>query len=210
MSLAHLGVLFLDELPEFDRRSLEVLRQPLESGMVTIARAARHADLPARFQLIAAMNPCPCGYRGHQSGKCHCTPEGVLRYQERISGPLLDRIDIQIDVAAMDPEALARKADGEPSAAIAGRVAAAHARQIARQGKPNDRMTTHEIDRHCALDLDGEKTLWTAMLQYQWSARAYHRVLKVARTVADLAASERVSAGHVHEAIGLRRGLQQS
>jgi magnesium chelatase family protein len=210
VSLAHLGVLFLDELPEFDRRSLEVLRQPLESGMVTIARAARHADFPARFQLIAAMNPCPCGYRGHQSGKCHCTPEGVLRYQERISGPLLDRIDIQIDVAAMDPATLARLADGEPSAAIAARVAAARARQIARQGKPNDRMTTHEIDRHCALDTDGEKTLWLAMLQYQWSARAYHRVLKVARTVADLDASDSVSPVHVREAINLRRGLQQS
>lgn len=209
VSLAHLGVLFLDELPEFDRRVLEVLRQPLESGQVTIARAARHADFPARFQLIAAMNPCPCGYRGHPSGKCHCTLEGVIRYQERISGPLLDRIDIQIDVAAMDPEALARMADGERSAVIAARVAAAHARQIIRQGKANGYMSTHEIDRHCRLDAAGEECLWKAMLQYHWSARAYHRVLKLARTVADLADTDQISAGHVGEAIGFRRSLSE-
>jgi magnesium chelatase family protein len=209
VSLAHLGVLFLDELPEFSRHVLEVLRQPLESGQVTIARAARHADFPARFQLIAAMNPCPCGYQGHASGKCHCTLEGVLRYQERISGPLLDRIDIHIEVAAMDPETLANTANGESSAIIAMRVAQAHARQIARQGKPNDRMTTHEIDRHCRLDDVGEKALWTAMLQMHLSARAYHRVLKVARTAADLAGLDQISSENVREAIQFRRGLRE-
>jgi magnesium chelatase family protein len=209
VSLAHLGVLFLDELPEFDRRVLEVLRQPLESGQVTIARAARHADFPARFQLIAAMNPCPCGYRGHPSGKCHCTLDGVLRYQERISGPLLDRIDIQIDVAAMDPETLGKLADGESTAIIAARVAVAHARQIARQGKPNSHMSTHDIDRHCRLDAAGEEHLWKAMVQYHWSARAYHRVLKLARTVADLADSDQIAEAHVGEAINFRRSLSE-
>jgi len=209
VSLAHLGVLFLDELPEFDRRVLEVLRQPLESGQVTIARAARHADFPARFQLIAAMNPCPCGYQGHASGKCHCTFESVLRYQERISGPLLDRIDIQVDVTALEPETLARMADGESTAAIAARVAAARKRQIARQDKVNDRMTTHEIDHFCQLDSAGENCLWTAMTQLHWSARAYHRVLKVARTMADLEGADRIAAVHVGEAIQLRRGLRE-
>ncbi|SHH30357.1 YifB family Mg chelatase-like AAA ATPase [Massilia sp. CF038] len=209
VSLAHLGVLFLDELPEFNRHVLEVLRQPLESGQVTIARAARHADFPARFQLIAAMNPCPCGYHGHPSGKCNCTFEAVLRYQNRISGPLLDRIDIQIEVAAMDPEVLARLADGDSSANIAARVASAHARQFQRQDKPNERLSTQEIDRYCKLDKAGEAELRAAMQQYHWSARAYHRVLKVARTIADLDGGKHVSAGNVHEAIQLRRGLRE-
>jgi magnesium chelatase family protein len=209
VSLAHLGVLFLDELPEFNRHVLEVLRQPLEAGQVTIARAARHADFPARFQLIAAMNPCPCGYQGHPSGKCNCTFEAVLRYQERISGPLLDRIDIQIEVGAMDPAELARLADGESSAVIAERVASAHARQLARQDKPNERMSTHEIDRYCKLDKAGEAELHKAMLQMHWSARAYHRVLKVARTIADLEARKHISAENVNEAIQLRRGLRE-
>ncbi len=209
VSLAHLGVLFLDELPEFDRRVLEVLRQPLESGQVTIARAARHADFPARFQLIAAMNPCPCGYQGHASGKCHCTLEGVLRYQERISGPLLDRIDIQIHVASMDPEALVRAADGEASAVIAARVAAARARQLARQGTANDSLTTHQVDRYCRLDGDGEHMLRNAMAQTHMSARAYHRILKVARSVADLGNCDQIMSDHVREALLYRRGLRE-
>jgi magnesium chelatase family protein len=209
VSLAHCGVLFLDELPEFDRRVLEVLRQPMESGRITISRAAHQADFPARFQLIAAMNPCPCGYLGHPSGKCRCTGDAVQRYQDRISGPLLDRIDMQIEVAAMAPGTLGSDADGEPSAAIASRVAQAFALQLARQDKSNQRLSTREIDRHCRLDAAGEKLLRTAMLHLHWSARAYHRVLKVARTIADLAGEPCVSSAHVAEAIQYRRGLRE-
>jgi magnesium chelatase family protein len=208
ISLAHYGVLFLDELPEFDRRVLEVLRQPLESGKVTISRAAQHADFPARFQLIAAMNPCPCGYLGHVSGKCHCTKEGVLRYQDRISGPLLDRIDMQIVVAALEPDVLSAPADGESSALIAARVARAHARQQTRQHKSNQGMSTRDIERHCRLDRAGELVLRQSMLQMHLSARAYHRILKVARTIADLNGSERIQETDVKEAIQYRRGLQ--
>ncbi len=209
ISLAHCGVLFLDELPEFDRRVLEVLRQPLESGRVTISRAAQHADFPARFQLIAAMNPCPCGYLGHISGKCHCTSEGVLRYQDRISGPLLDRIDMQIEVPALEPATLSAVASGEASALIAARVALAYERQLARQHKSNQRMSTRDIDRHCRLDVKGEQMLRYTMLKLHWSARAYHRVLKVARTIADLADSHLITYEHVNEAIQFRRGLRE-
>ena len=208
ISLAHCGVLFLDELPEFDRRVLEVLRQPLESGRVTISRAAQHADFPARFQLIAAMNPCSCGYLGHKSGKCHCTSEGVLRYQDRISGPLLDRIDMQIEVAAVEPEILSKEADGEASALIAKRVARAYERQLARQHKSNQRMNTRDIDRHCRLERQAEQALRLSMLKFHWSARAYHRVLKVARTIADLADSAVLTEDHVTEAIQYRRALR--
>ena len=209
ISLAHYGILFLDELPEFDRRVLEVLRQPLESGRVTISRAAQHADFPARFQLIAAMNPCPCGYLGHVSGKCHCTGEAVLRYQDRISGPLLDRIDMVLEVPALVPDTLSTVADGEASALIAVRVARAYERQLARQHKSNQRMSTRDIDRHCRLDREGEQTLRQSMLKFHWSARAYHRVLKVARSVADLAGSEKIAEVHVKEAIQYRRGLRE-
>ena len=207
ISLAHHGVLFLDELPEFDRKVLEVLREPLETGEITISRAARQADFPANFQLIAAMNPCPCGWLGHPSAKCRCTPEAVQRYQDRISGPLLDRIDVQIPVAAMAPDTMAQLADGEPSAAIAERVAHAHARQLARQGKANRKLGTREIDLVCHLDDAATRLLGDAMDHLHWSGRAYHRVLKVARTIADLAGSELVCAAHVAEAIQYRRGL---
>ncbi len=196
-------------MPEFDRRVLEVLREPLESGRITISRAAHQADFPARFQLIAAMNPCPCGWLGHASGKCRCTPELAQRYQDRISGPLLDRIDIQLTVAAMPAESIGAQADGETSGAIAERVARAHALQLARQGKPNQRLEPREIDRYCRPDAAGERLLRAAMQQLHWSARAYHRVLKVARTVADLADSEQVAAEHIAQAIQYRRALRE-
>ena len=164
ISLAHCGVLFLDELPEFDRRVLEVLREPLESGHITISRAARQADFPARFQLIAAMNPCPCGYLGHSNGKCRCTPDNIARYQGKISGPLLDRIDMQIQVGALPHEDLLKQADGETSAAILQRVEQAFERQLARQGKANNLLSTKEIDLHCQPDAQAEQLLRNAML----------------------------------------------
>jgi magnesium chelatase family protein len=210
ISLAHGGVLFLDELPEFDRRVLEVLRQPLESGRVTISRAAHQADFPAHFQLIAAMNPCPCGWLGHVSGKCRCSGEAVLRYQSRISGPLLDRIDLQIEVAAIAPDTIGAHAPGESSAAIAARVAAAWDVQLARQGKANARLGARDVEQVCKLDAPGEKLLKSAMLHMHWSARAYHRVLRVARTIADLDGAANVAAHHVAEAVQCRRGLQDA
>ncbi|WP_426111711.1 YifB family Mg chelatase-like AAA ATPase [Massilia sp. PWRC2] len=209
ISLAHCGVLFLDELPEFDRRVLEVLRQPLESGMVTISRAAHQADFPARFQLIAAMNPCPCGYLGHASGKCHCSAELVARYRHKISGPLLDRIDLQVDVATLDPDLVAGPSSGEASAVIAARVAEAATRQRQRQGCSNQQLAPRQVEQYCQLDVSGARLLRDTMAQWHWSARGYHRVLKVARTIADLAGSERIARGHVAEAIGYRRTLQE-
>ncbi len=209
ISLAHRGVLFLDELPEFDRRVLEVLREPLESGQITISRAARQADFPARFQLIAAMNPCPCGYLGHPSNKCRCTPDNVARYQDRISGPLLDRIDMQIQVGALPHDDLVKQAGGEASAEIGKRVERASSTQQSRQGKSNNGLTTAEIDRHCQPDASGEQLLRAAMIRLNWSARAYHRVLKVARTIADLDRSASIGQPHVAEAIQYRRALRE-
>lgn len=209
ISLAHRGVLFLDELPEFDRKVLEVLREPLESGHITISRAAKQADFPARFQLVAAMNPCPCGYLGHSNGKCRCTPDIVARYQGKISGPLLDRIDMQIEVGALAHEDLLRQADGETSTAIHSRVEQAFERQLARQGKANHLLSTKEIDLHCQPDAAAEQLLRNAMRKLNWSARAYHRVLKVARTIADLADVVQIGQGHVAEAIQYRRALRE-
>lgn len=209
ISLAHHGVLFLDELPEFDRKVLEVLREPLESGSISISRATRHAEFPARFQFIAAMNPCPCGYLGHATGKCRCTPDQIARYQDRISGPLLDRIDMQITVGSLAQDELMRQADGEASDTIAQRVEHAMARQVARQKKANNLLTTKEIDVHCKPDAAGEQLLKNAMTRLNWSARAYHRVLKVARTIADLAASEAIGSAHIAEAIQYRRALRE-
>ncbi|MET0323471.1 MAG: YifB family Mg chelatase-like AAA ATPase, partial [Duganella sp.] len=208
ISLAHRGVLFLDELPEFDRRVLDVLRQPMESGRVTISRAAHQADFPAHFQLIAAMNPCPCGYEGHSSGICHCTEEAIQRYQHRVSGPLLDRIDMQMEVAAVAPDTLAADADGEPSAAIAARVQRAADIQLARQGKRNQYLTPREIDRLCKPDKRGKARLKRAMECFHWSGRAYHRILRVARTIADLAGAEAIGEAHVGEAVQYRRALK--
>ncbi|MFH1605313.1 MAG: YifB family Mg chelatase-like AAA ATPase [Pseudomonadota bacterium] len=205
ISLAHHGVLFLDELPEFERRVLEMLRGPLESGRVAISRAARQSEFPARFQLIAAMNPCMCGYLGHYNGRCSCTPDQVLRYRSKISGPLLDRIDIHIEVPAVPAEDLTRVSCGDSSSVIRARVELARAKMITRQGKDNARLSTREIDKHCAPDAKGAALLMQAISRLGLSARAYHRILKVARTIADLAGVERVSDPHVAEAIPYRR-----
>jgi magnesium chelatase family protein len=205
ISLAHQGVLFLDELPEFDRKVLETLREPLESGRVHIARAARHAEFPAEFQLIAAMNPCPCGFHGHSSGKCRCTPDQISRYRGKLSGPFLDRIDLLIEVPALPAEALAGKPEGESSAAVRARVEPAMLRQAARQAKPNARLTAGEVETLCVPDDAGATLLKNAISRLDLSARAWHRILKVARTIADLAGSEQIRAPHVAEAIQYRR-----
>ena len=205
ISLAHHGVLFLDELPEFERKVLEMLRGPLESGRVAISRAARQAEFPARFQLIAAMNPCPCGYLGHFSGKCRCTPDQVARYRGKISGPLMDRIDIQLEVPAVPQEDLLSQAAGEASAAVRERVAAAHQVQIQRQGKNNRSLATREIERWCKPETAAEGLLRRAIARLNLSARAYHRVLKLARTIADLARSDAIVLTHVAEAIQYRK-----
>ncbi len=206
ISLAMHGVLFLDELAEFDRKVLEVLREPLESGKITISRAARQAEFPAQFQLVAAMNPCPCGYLGHPNGKCHCTPDQVARYRGKISGPLLDRIDIQIEVPAVPQEELMRqRTTGEKSSIIRQRVTESHQRQLERQGKTNSRLGVKEIDQHCALDTSSETLLKNAISRLNLSARAYHRILKVARTIADLSGIEKINNQHIAEAIQYRR-----
>ena len=205
ISLAHQGVLFLDELPEFERNVLEVLREPLESGRITISRAARQADFPAEFQLVAAMNPCPCGYLGHFMNKCRCTPDQISRYRSKISGPLLDRIDLQIEVPAVPQLELVKAAKGEGSEAIRERTERAFQLQLARQGKPNAKLAPKEIDEACKPDAAGEELLKSAIQRMGLSARAYHRVLKVARTIADLATSENIASGHIAEAIQYRK-----
>jgi magnesium chelatase family protein len=205
ISLAHHGVLFLDELPEFERRVLEALREPLESGRVAISRAARQAEFPAHFQLIAAMNPCPCGYLGHYTGRCRCTPDQVARYRRKLSGPLLDRIDVQIEVPALREHDLTRLPEGETSTQVRTRVQAAHVRQLERQGKSNSRLAPRDIDRLCRVGEDGATLLKQAIERINLSARAYHRVLKLARTIADLAGEARVGVAHVAEAIQYRR-----
>ncbi|MCY7389660.1 MAG: YifB family Mg chelatase-like AAA ATPase [Burkholderiales bacterium] len=205
ISLAHHGVLFLDELPEFDRSVLEVLREPLESGRITISRAARQADFPAEFQLIAAMNPCPCGYLGHYMNKCRCTPDQVARYRNKISGPLLDRIDIQIEVPALPHLELVKAGNGETSDVICGRVNVAYQAQLKRQGKPNAKLSPKEIDIQCKPNEAGEALLKNAIQRMGLSARAYHRVLKLARTIADLAGSTEIATAHIAEAIQYRK-----
>ena len=207
ISLAHHGVLFLDELPEYPRQALEALREPLETGRVTISRAARQADFPAAFQLLAAMNPCPCGHHGSASVECRCTPDEVARYQGRLSGPLLDRIDLQVEVPAVAPQALAAARDGEASAVIAARVAQARERAMQRQGVLNRALAGDALEVHCELDAAGRDFLHQAALRLGWSARGFHRVLRVARSIADLAGSEGIALAHLAEAIQYRRVL---
>ncbi|MDM0002435.1 YifB family Mg chelatase-like AAA ATPase [Variovorax sp. J22P240] len=208
ISLAHHGVLFLDEFPEFARASLEALREPLETGTITIARAARRAEFPARFQMIAAMNPCPCGYLGSTLKACRCTPDQVSRYQGKISGPLLDRIDIHIEVPAVSAEQLLDAPAGEATDAIRDRAGEARERALARQGKTNQGLQGAEIDRHASLAPDALKFMHTAAAKLGWSARSTHRALKVARTIADLAGAAAVEVAHVAEAVQYRRALR--
>ena len=205
ISMAMNGVLFLDELPEFGRDVLEVLREPLESGKISVSRATRQAEFPARFQLIAAMNPCPCGFLGHYSGKCRCSPDQVARYRNRISGPLMDRIDLHIEVPAVPEKEIVSRQNGETSATVRERVNAARASQLARQGKPNALLTVKEIEAHCVADAQGEQLARQAISRLGLSARAYHRILKVARSIADLAGAVTITAAHVAEAVQYRR-----
>jgi magnesium chelatase family protein len=211
ISLAHNGVLFLDELPEWDRRVLEVLREPLESGAIHVSCAARQSVFPAQFQLVAAMNPCPCGWLGHPSGRCHCAPEQVYRYRRRVSGALCDRIDMAIEVGAVaaadmsSPRAAASITEGTSS--VRERVAHAYRRQLARQGKANARLAVGEMERYCKRSPAAETLLAQAMSRLSLSARGYHRVVKVARTIADVAGVDAIEPVHLAEAIGYRREL---
>ena len=208
ISLAHRGVLFLDELPEFPRAALEALREPLESGTITIARAAHRAEFPSRFQLIAAMNPCPCGYLGSNLRTCRCSPDQVARYQGKLSGPLLDRIDLHIEVGALAADELINTPPGESSHAIRLRVADARQRALTRQGHANQALSGQAIDEQCKLDPAAAKFLNTAATRLGWSGRSIHRCLKVARTISDLTGAEHVQLTHVAEAIQYRRALK--
>ncbi len=207
ISLAHNGILFLDELPEFPRAALEALREPLESGRITISRAARRAEFPARFQLIAAMNPCPCGYLGDTQHSCRCTPDQVARYQGKLSGPLVDRIDLHVEVPAVNTADLMRAPPGERSADIQARCAAARARALARQGVSNQALQGQALEQHLLLDEAAAKFLNVAAARLGWSARSTHRALKVARTIADLAGATHTQVTHVAEAMQYRRAL---
>ncbi len=207
VSRAHHGILFLDELPEFKRQVLEVLRQPLEDGFVSIARAADTLRFPARFQLVAAMNPCACGYLGHPGKACHCAPSQIRRYAQKISGPLLDRFDLHVHVPPVEKDELTAMQQGESSASIAGRVRTARVRQYERlgDGRCNATMSTDEIEAYARPEPDGAKLLDQAMERFALSARSYHRILKVARSIADLEGEEMVAAGHIAEALQYRK-----
>jgi len=212
VSLAHLGVLFVDELPEFSRHVLEVLREPLESGCIHLSRAQGQAEYPARCQLIAAMNPCPCGYLSSTTHACRCTPEQVQRYRNKISGPLLDRIDMHIEVPALAASQLAefQPIQEETSIKVQERVLAARVHQQTRGPHPNAKLTTREIVEFCKLDKPAEQLLTMAMEKLGISARAYHRILKVARTIADLDNSESIQNSHIAEAIQFRKYDRQA
>ena len=207
ISLAHNGTLFLDELPEFDRKVLEVLREPLESGHITISRATRQADFPAQFQLIAAMNPCPCGYLGDASGRCHCSSDKVFRYRNKISGPLLDRIDMHLEVPRVPHEVLRKGSpEGEESSLkIRERVVAARNIALARCGKANANLFANEVKQFCQLSEQGYQILEQAMDKFGLSHRAYHRILKLSLTIADLANSPSIEIAHLSEAISYRK-----
>ncbi|RLA09160.1 MAG: ATP-dependent protease, partial [Gammaproteobacteria bacterium] len=206
ISLAHNGVLFLDELPEFNRAVLESLREPLESGTIRISRAGHQAEFPARFQLIAAMNPCPCGHAGNPAGNCRCTPDQIRRYRGRISGPLLDRIDMHVEIPSITYQELAtdQAPPAESSNLVATRVDGCQQRQHMRSNKLNAHLLTNEIDRYCQPESAGKQLLATAVDKLGLSARAYHRILKLARTIADLDDSQTIASHHLAEAIGFR------
>ncbi len=208
ISIAHEGVLFLDEFPEFARSALEALREPLETGRITIARATQRAEFPARFQLIAAMNPCPCGFAGSPQRPCRCTPEQIARYQGKLSGPLLDRIDLHVEVPALPAAELLQHGGGESSSTVRARVAQARERALARQGHANHQLQGQRLDTHLALAPAATHFLQAAATRLGWSARATHRTLRVARTIADLAGSPTTETVHVAEAVQYRRVLR--
>ena len=207
ISLAHNGVLFLDELPEYDRKVLEVLREPLESGTITISRAAKQEEFPAKFQLIAAMNPCPCGYFGDNGGNCGCTPEQIRRYRARLSGPLLDRIDIHIEVPNRTREILQQRQENnaETSVKVRSRVMKGVKIQLNRAGKINNNLSNNEIEKYCVIDIEQKQLLEDAISRFNLSARSLHRILKVTRTIADLEQSINIKTSHLVEAISYRR-----
>jgi magnesium chelatase family protein len=208
ISLAHRGVLFLDELPEFDRRTLEALREPLETGVVAVSRVAMRADYPAEFQLVAAMNPCPCGYQGDPSERCECPPGRIAQYRARVSGPLLDRIDLRVEVPTLSPHELTADIPvGDSTAQAAAKVARAREKQLRRASKLNSRLTIQDIGVHCRLDEHADRVFWQSQACLGLSARSYHHTLRVARTIADLEASDSIRDYHVAEALQLKRGL---
>lgn len=208
ISLAHQGVLFLDELPEFQRRVLESLREPLESGIVVISRAAQQAEFPARFQLIAAMNPCPCGHHGNPLGQCHCSPEQIQRYHQRLSGPFLDRIDMRITVAQLPPQILLNSNEiVENSFTVQKRVVKARHKQYQRQQQANARLTNQDLTQHCALTSTLQQYAVSIVEERRLSARSYHRILKLARTIADLAESDAIEEMHLAEAFAYQTAL---
>jgi magnesium chelatase family protein len=209
ISLAHQGVLFLDELPEFSRHVLEALREPLEAGKITISRAARQSEFPASFQLIAAMNPCPCGYLGDPLGDCRCTPDQIQRYNARISGPMLDRIDMHVEVPRLPAEVLSiRRNDvNESSDVIRARVEKSRQRQLLRAGKTNAKLTGKELGKYCGIDVSEQKLLDEAVQKLKLSARSYHRVIRVALTIADLNGCEKTTVSHITEALSFRRRI---